>query len=391
MKKSTPAGLWFLILAVGLIVAGLVTAAVAQAPVIGLAKYPLSGKLLQTVKAFDNPEGTIFSLDGRNVFVSSSAELGMPDKGFHFTEKAGFVSKLAVQPDGTLTMVEPRLITGLTAPLGMAVNPVPTRMFPRGAVFLCTGGFPLADAQGNSVTDPARLTSKIVVFDVDGKILGEIPWSVNSLLASLAGGPATLPNADGFDRDGNFYVSDTGLANGSPGVFMIPHAALDDLASGRVPSEMPMFIPMPGAPDGVEVSPIDGSIHVNTVGVAAGMNDRAKGGMYRLIKGDFKIGRLPAPFSQDWGALDGLVFTAAGTRLDTQILPPNFVTVLPHGSSSPMVLNIEGLVRPLAGPADIAVFKRPDGSSLLLIPELSALTPNNNDNPVDVVRLPPGF
>jgi Domain of unknown function (DUF4372) len=152
-----------------------------------------------------------------------------------------------------------------------------------------------------------------------------------------------------------------------------------------------LFIPMPGAPDGVEVSPIDGTIHVNTVGVAAGMKDPAKGGMYRLTKGDFKMGRLPAPFSQDWGALDGLVFTAAGTRLDTQILPPNFLTVLPHGSSSPMVLNIEGLDRPLAGPADIAVFKRPDGSSLLLIPELSALTPNNNDNPVDVVRLPPGF
>ena len=149
---------------------------------------------------------------------------------------------------------------------------------------------------------------------------------MDSFLATIAGGPATLPNANGFDRDGNFYVSDTGLANGSPGVFMIPHGALDDLASGRVPSEVPQFVAMPGAPDGVEVSPIDGIIHVNTVGVAAGMNDPARGGMYRLTRDDFRTGRRPAPFSQDWGALDGLVFTAAGTRLDTQILPPNFIT-----------------------------------------------------------------
>jgi hypothetical protein len=379
------------LLAVALTLAALVTAALAQAPVIGLARYPHSGKLLQTVNAFDNPEGTIFSLDGRDVFVSNSAELGMPEKGFHWTEKGGFISKLAVRPDATLTMVESRLITGLTAPLGMAVNPVPTRLFPRGSIFLCTGGFPLADAQGNSITDPGRLTSKIVVFDVNGKILGEIPWTVNSFLAGIGGGPATLPNAAGFDREGNFYVSDTGLANGSPGVFMIPHGALDDLASGRITTETPLFIAMPGAPDGVEVSPVDGTIHVNTVGVAAGMNDPARGGMYRLTQEDFRQGRLPAPFSQDWGALDGLVFTATGTRLDTQILPPNYITVTPHGSASPMVLDIAGLNRPLAGPADIAVFRRPDGSSLLLVPELSALSPKKNDNPVDVVLLPPGF
>jgi hypothetical protein len=389
MGRSTRIGSWSL--ATGLALATLVTAALAQGPVIGLAKYPQSGKLLQTVNAFDNPEGTIFSTDGRDVFVSNSAELGMPEKGFHWTEKAGFISKLAVQPDGTLTMVEPRLVTGLTAPLGMAVNPVPTRLFPRGAIFLCTGGFPLADAQGNSITDPTRLTSKIVVFDVTGKILGEIPWTVNSFLASIGGGPATLPNAAGFDRQGNFYVSDTGLANGSPGVFMIPHAALDDLASGRIASETPLFLAMPGAPDGVEVSPVDGAIHVNTVGVAAGINDSARGGMYRLTLDDFRRGRLPAPFSQDWGALDGLVFTPPGTRLDTQILPPNYITVLPHGSTSPMVLTIDGLNRPLAGPADIAVFRRPDGSALLLVPELSALSPNKSSNPVDVVLLPAGF
>src|SRR5215471_19166122 len=127
--------------------------------------YAKSGKLIQELKAFDNPESAIFSEDGRFVFVSNSAELGMPDKGFAWTEKAGFVSKLSVEPDGTLKMLNPKLITGLTAPLGFALNPVATKKFPKGSIFLCTGGLPLADASGTMIKDASRLTSKIVVFN----------------------------------------------------------------------------------------------------------------------------------------------------------------------------------------------------------------------------------
>ena len=78
----------------------------------------LKGKVIQRLNAFDNPEGSIFSADGKYVFVSNSAELGMPDKGFHWTHKGGYISKLAVQPDGTLKMVNEKLITGLDRALG---------------------------------------------------------------------------------------------------------------------------------------------------------------------------------------------------------------------------------------------------------------------------------
>jgi hypothetical protein len=356
-----------------------------------LPAHPVRGKLVQTVKAFDNPEAAIFSDDGRFVFIANAAELGLKDKGFHFIEKGGFVSKLAVQPDGSLTMVEPRLLTGLTAPLGMAVNTVATRTFPKGTIFICTGAFPLADASGNEIKDPGRLTSKLVAFDVEGRVLGEIPWTAGSVLAKAGGGAATLPNAAGFDKTGHLYVADTGLAGGKPGVMMIPHDALDDLAAGKTPASMPLFIAMPGAPDGVEVSPVDGTINVNTVGTAAGMNDPDKGGMWRLSRDDFKAGRLPRSFASGLGALDGLAFTANGTRLDTQILQPTYITVVRPGSDSATMLQIDGLDRELAGPADIAVFTRPDGSSLLVIPELSALSPSATDNAVDVVILPSGL
>ena len=358
--------------------------------------HKAKGKHLQTVQAFDNPEAVIFSDDGRFVFVSNSAELGMKDKGFHWSEKAGFISKLSVLPDGTLQMANPKLLTGITAPLGMAVNPVATRTFPKGTIFLCSGGLPLADAAGNDIKDPSRLTSKLIGFDIDGKILGEIPWNAGSALAKISGAPGTLPNAAGFDKEGNLYVADTGIGGATvepkldtrPGIFMIPHDALDDLAAGKTPAATPLFISMPGAPDGVEVSPVDGTIHVNTVGRAGGIDDPNRGGMWKLTKDDFKAGRLPNAFSSGWGALDGLAFTASGTRFDTQILPPNYITVVPHGSDQVMSLEITGLNRDLAGPADIAIYTRADGTSLLVIPELSALTPNNNDNPIVVVLLP---
>jgi hypothetical protein len=60
---------------------------------------------------------------------------------------------------------------------------------------------------------------------------------------------------------------------------MIPVGALDDLADGKRPMEKPMFVPIPGNPDGVEVSPIDGKIYVNTVGPVAGAPDPAGGGI----------------------------------------------------------------------------------------------------------------
>jgi hypothetical protein len=401
MRKHQRSTRWLVVPAAVLLVsaATFVVTVAQQEPPKGAPVPPphqVSGRLLQELKAFDNPEAAIFSEDGRFVFISNAAELGMPDKGFHWTEKAGFVSKLSVEADGTLRMVNQRLITGITAPLGMAVNPVATKRFPRGSIFLCTGGLPLADASGLDIKDPARLTSKIIVFNIGGQILGEILWNEGSALSKVTGAPATLPNAAAFDRQGNLYLTDTGLAGGTlepkletrPGVVMIPHGALDALAAGETPGSKPLFIPMPGGPDGVEVSPVDGTIHVNSVGLAAGLSDSDKGGMWRLSRNNFLAGRLPKAFSGGWGALDGLVFTRKGTRLDTQILPPNYITVVTKGGDTVMSLKITGLTRDLAGPADIAVHSRRDGTSLLVIPELSATSPNTNDNPIFVVLLP---
>jgi len=137
-----------------------------------LQPYPVKGQVIQRLNAFDNPESSTFSADGLFVFISNSAELGMPDKGFHWTYKAGYISKLAVQADGTLKMVNEKLITGLTGPLGMTVSPVATRKFPKGTVFVIEAWAPLAEAEGTEVKDPNVLDPKIIAFNTDGKIIG---------------------------------------------------------------------------------------------------------------------------------------------------------------------------------------------------------------------------
>ncbi len=362
--------------------------------------YPHKGQVLQRLHAFDNPEGSIFSLDGRWVFVSNSAELGMPDKGLHWTHGRGHISKLAVQPDGTLKMVEPNLVTGLTGPLGMAVLPVDTKRFPKGTIFVVEAWAPLAEPDGTEVKDANAIDPKIVAFNENGQVLGAIKLGKGSAAERAAGVVATLGNALAFDKQGNLYLAETGVGgaqfdppiptNGG-GVYMFPVAALDALASGDAAAGDAgiRYIPVPqGGPDGIEVSP-DGVVNFNTVGAAAGMNDPAQGGMYRLHRSDFEKGRLPPPFNHGLGALDGLDF--AGTaRLDTEIKNTSSVIVTPFWTDRSYRLTDDQDIK-LAGPADIAVRKQTDGSYLLVIPELSPTSPNNDDNPVTVVRLPAGF
>ncbi|MEO8629653.1 MAG: hypothetical protein ABI612_16370 [Betaproteobacteria bacterium] len=377
-------------MALALIAAGVVQAADPLEP------YAQKGQVIQVLKAFDNPEGSIFSADGKYVFISNAAELGMPDKGFHFVRKGGYISKLSVQPDGTLKMVKEKLITGLTGPLGMAVSTVGTKKFPQGTIFLALVGAPLAEADGTEVKDPKLARPKILAFNNDGKILGEIGLGAGSTAEKVSGVIGTLPNALGFDQEGNLYVAETGIGGGvyappivtkGGGVYMFPITSLDALADRKA---APMsYIAFPeGGPDGLEVAP-DGAIHVNTVGAGAGLKDPAEGGMYKLQKSDFASGTLPEPYNKGLGALDGLDF-AGDNRLDTEIKNTNSVIVTPLSGSKSYQLTYDKEVK-FSGPADIAVHKMADGSYLLLVPELSATSPNNHDNPVTVIKLPANF
>ena len=370
--------------------------------------HPVPAVVRQVIKAFDNPEGAVFSASGRFLFISNSAELGTDRApAFGWAEGEGYISKLEVQPSGELKMVNDKLITGLTAPLGMGVLPVDTAKFPAGTIFLCVGSAPLRNAQGELIRERKHLQTKLLAFDEEGQILGEIKTGPGSIFEELTGSPIILINALGFDPKGNLFVADTAFGGDQfmppfepkGGLWMIPVNALDDLADGKTPETKPSFLPIPGNPDGVEVSPVDGKIYVNTVGPVAGAPDPADGGVYAVtlhhLTGPNRVtGLLPPPIDRYMGALDGLVFTTGGAMLNTQIRgdkPHHIYVNCPGKLATTLVIEPAGAMAELTGPADLALRRLPDGSHIVAVPELFARDTTPGDDEVTVLLLPPHF
>jgi hypothetical protein len=356
------------------------------------------------LQSFDNPEGAIFSADGKFVFVSNAAEIG-PDlaPAFAWTEGEGYISKLEVLPSGELKMVNDKLITGLTAPLGMGVLPVSTQQFPKGTIFACVGSAPIRDSQGNVIQERQRLQTKLLAFNEDGKVLGEIKTGAGSIFEKITGSPIILLNALGFDTKGNLFFADTAFGGDQfvppfepkGGIWMLPVGCLDDLAAGKQPREKPMFVAIPGNPDGVEVSPVDGKIYVNTVGPVAGAPDPAGGGIYAFTPDHLAAGELPTPVDRNLGALDGLDFTRGGTMLNSQIrgdIPHRLYVNCPGKVATTLAIVPSGSMAELTGPADIAAVRQvADGSHLVIIPELFARDASPGDDEITVLALPPHF
>ncbi len=402
------AGAGFATLAVSaLALSGTADAQQQQAQVKQVGEHPAAAQVIQVLKQFDNPEGAIFSADGAFVFISNAAEIGDRGESFGWTEGEGYISKLAVQDDGTLKMAQEKLIDGLTGPLGMAVLPAATGTFPAGTVFALSGSAPMVDPQGQVIKAPERLRTKITGFNPQsGEILGEIDTGQGSAFEDINGSPIILANAPAFDQEGNLYVVDTAFGadqfepkfEGKGGVWMIPHGSLDALAEGQTPANQPKFIPIPGNPDGVEVSPEDGKIYVNTVGPVANAPDPANGGIYAFTPEDFTgdaaaSGKLPPPVDRDLGALDGLDFTAGGTMLNSQINQGVDAAIYVHcpGQGATKLRIEDGAATELSGPADIAVRRAESGPQLLVVPELMNRSPNTGTNEVTVLELPENF
>ena len=233
------------------------------------------------------------------------------------------------------------------------------------------------------------MRSRLLAFNTDGKILGEINTGAGSIFEEITGSPIILINALGFDKEGNLFVADTAFGGaqfdppwpGAGGLWKISADSLDALASGKKASNMPEFLAIPGNPDGVEVSPVDGMVYVNTVGPVAGAQDPANGGIYAISN----MKSLPAPIDQNLGALDGLDFTAQGTMVNTQIRSDMPVALYVNcigqeATTLELVPNTK-----LSGPADIAIRQMVDGSYMIVVPELSARDNTPGDDEVIVL------
>ena len=360
--------------------------------------YPVKGKVVNVLAAFDNPEGALFSMDGEYLFISNSGLHGDKDKPFGWVEGGGSISKLEVGPSGSLKLIDRFFLKDLTGPLGMAVLNVNTAKLPRGTIFATAGSGPMALPDGTPITDQARHKPKIITFDPgSGRILGEIDLGAGSVFAKISGGPVILVNALAFDKAGNLYIVDSGFGHDTykpafpynGGTWKVPAESIDALAEGKPAPSPPQFIPNPSWPDGVEVSPITGEVWINTV-MPPMEEDPYKGGMWTLTDADFQKGAQPPVLFKGLGRLDGLDFTVRGTNIQTEIGgTPNSIVVVPIGGR-PHRLALEPDVT-LSGPADIDIKTLADGSYLMVVPELTALDPTPWDDEITVIWLPANF
>ncbi len=345
--------------------------------------------IAQTLDVFDRPESVVFSLDGATLYVSNcGSDLFGPDrKKVGFVAGRGAISKLAVEPDGRARVLEARWVTGLDAPVGLAVLPTSTARYPKGALLVCTGMALLCDEKGTHLGDAAKLGTGVLILDpASGRRLGKIALDLGSPIAGRLGHPVLLPNSLAFDRKGNLYVTDSGRGGNllvpplepRPGLIRLTPEAIDDPAKGGV-----SFTPVPGTPNGVAAWDAEDAIVLVTMGGGSPEGEA----IYVIPAAAFPLAALPAPYAAGVGTMDGVAITPAGTIVTSRF--SGDLLAVPR-DRVPRAVALDPAT-PLVAPADHRLRVLADGSCLLAVPEQARTEPEPRRQRVRFLRLPPGW
>jgi hypothetical protein len=285
-----------------------------------------NARLMGRVEGCTNPESCDLLPDGETfVFGNCTLMVGHPayraGQGIVYLDKQAFISRGRIGFEGEVALTDRQLITGLTATLGLDVLRRGTASFPAGTVFICEGANPTTRPGEQVLVDVTRLRPRAFAFDpIAGKAIGEIGLHSDSPIGR-AFNAFDQPNGMAIDGHGNLYVGD--IPNGNPdaplppptppGVYRIPHEALDALAAGDdAAARSVRRLDMEGFVNGLAASPIEDVVWA--VSCHPG-HDPVNGGLYRLTPDDFERNRLPPPVLRDLGILDGVGVTRRGTLL----------------------------------------------------------------------------
>jgi hypothetical protein len=362
-------------------------------PVAAGGGIPSEPTVVQTLSQFHRPESCAFSLDGGYLYVSNcgSGFFG-PEEAIGLVRDQGAISKLQVTADGLLEVIDLNFVEGLSTPLGITVLPRATDRFPAGTLFVVVGNALSVDADGNMERRAEALgTAALAIDPEDGALLGRIRLDVESAVADWLGHPLLLPNGAAFDREGNYYIGDSGVGGerlepprqGNPGVVRIDHAALDVLAADA-PHPGVHFISVPGGPNGVAYHDGEDAIYIVTFG-GGGPEGEA---IYAVARDGFVGGELPEPLHAGVGTLDGLAITPAGTLIASR-MDGDLIAIPAGGQPQPIELAPEPIA--FAGPSDIKLSARPDGRLMLIVPEQEPAAAESWSQRLHVVHLPQDY
>ena len=268
--------------------------------------------LHQTLEGFDNPISCAFDLDGDFLFVVNSAR---GDYGWVATK--GAVSKVAVAADGTLTLTEPRFVSNLNGPMGVAVLPVDVGRFPAGTLFVSHGGAWVVDRGGNLIRNTFDLETGVVAIDpANGRVIGKLLMGPGSAFSRSLGHGVVNPLGLGFDPSGNLFLCDGGSGGpnldppveGRAGIVRIPAGQLESIVADGEASGLG-FLEVRHVPTTVFWDDATESLIATTGGGIGPLG----GAVFRLPRGDFSQRGSVETVGQGLNGVSGAFITPKGT------------------------------------------------------------------------------
>jgi len=254
-----------------------------------------TAKVIQTLPVFNHPQSCTASLDGKYLFVTCSGVIISQILGQSVQYEQGAISKLEIDADGRLRVVDVKFIDRLHAPMGIAVLPTATAKFPAGSLFVSTGTTAALDAKGDQITDVTKFNPGVSIFDPGtGKRLGFIPMGPGRAVAKAINHPVLAPAGLCFDSKSNLYVADIGntgkdlnppINNARPGIVRITLANIDTYSEDKQnikDQSSVAFTSVRHQPAAIFYSPIDDALYWTTCD-----------GQPPLLGGVFRIERDP--------------------------------------------------------------------------------------------------
>jgi hypothetical protein len=343
-------------------------------------------RLIATIEGATNPESAEMLDDGETIiFGNCTLMFGNPNhragKSLVYLRDQAYISRARLDKDGTVTVEEERLVTGLTATLGTEVHRRGTNTWPAGTGLTACGGKPFTiDASSRLGTDD-EARQQVLAFDPHtGEIRGRIALWAGSPIARAVGHHVEMPNGLAVAPNGDIYVADNPNTNPTainpppvPGcTYRIPYTAIDALLDDDDGAAATVrAVAFEGWFNGVAASPLDGAAWA----VSCNYEDPLHGAIFRIDETDFEASRLPEPFVTGLGILDGAAVSRRGTVLATNPRTAEVHVFPADGSHS--VLRLAGKQLPATNPADINVVypSHLDGEPALLVGDIAMGTP----------------